>query len=199
MAIYDRFPYLTDGVIIVKKMIPQDLTALREITDNPNIYRYVPPFLYRKSPGKLLAAIRNCGGRDFERRKRIIAGIYPAEDPDRLIGLAEIYGYKKRETCATIGYKVNEAYWNRGIATRAITLMRDYLTGDCGLTAVHAYVMPENVNSVKALLACGFRKPAEAVSQENRGEQPAVQTDHFVFTRTKPDANAMINEDGSEA
>ena len=50
----------------------------------------------------------------------IVAGIYLCAEPDRLIGLAEMFDYKKRTNQITIGYRINEAYWHRGIATETV-------------------------------------------------------------------------------
>lgn len=76
MNLFDEFPSLSDDKIIIGKMSENDVGSLEEITENANVYRYIPPFLYRKSRGNLLAAIRNCGERDFIKKKHIIAGIY---------------------------------------------------------------------------------------------------------------------------
>jgi len=40
----------------------------------------------------------------------IVAGIYLSAEPDRLIGFAEMFDYKKRTNQITIGYRINEAY-----------------------------------------------------------------------------------------
>lgn len=48
-------------------MVEVDVSNLIEITVNPNVYQYIPPYLYRKSRGNLPAAIRCLGGRDFDK------------------------------------------------------------------------------------------------------------------------------------
>lgn len=68
MALFDVFPTLSDEKIIIKKMEETDVHALKEITENPAVYRYCPYFLYKKSESSLLTAIKNLGGRDFEKR-----------------------------------------------------------------------------------------------------------------------------------
>lgn len=181
MALFDVFPYLTDGKIIIKKMEECDVQALRNITDNTNVYRFIPHFLYKKSVGNLLAAIKNCGGRDFEKHKHIIAGIYLAEESKELIGIAEMFDYKKRKNSITIGYKVNENYWHQGIATSAVALMKQYLISDGAITEINAYVMPENIYSEKVLLSNGFMKMPEMIEQKNWGDMDLVPTNHFVY------------------
>ena len=58
--------YIMSERLIIRKMTEEDIESLSEITYNENVYRYIPLFLYKKSRGSLLAAIRNLGGRDFD-------------------------------------------------------------------------------------------------------------------------------------
>ena len=58
----------------------------------------------------------------------IILGVYLRED-ERFCGLAEIYGYRSEIHKASIGYRLLEAYWGQGIATR--TLRLTYLDDIC--------------------------------------------------------------------
>ena len=125
--LFSAFPFLEGKTIIIKKMSEGDVEALEDITNNDNVYRFISPFLYKKSRKTLLTAISNLSGRDFDKKKLIIAGIYLKEDPEHLIGLAEMFDYKKRLNQMTIGYRLNETYWNRGIASEAISLMVEYL------------------------------------------------------------------------
>ncbi|MEA4912900.1 MAG: GNAT family N-acetyltransferase [Oscillospiraceae bacterium] len=181
--LFDEFPFLRDDCIIIKKMVEEDVDALMEITDNPNIYKYIPPFLYKKSRGNLLAAIRNLGARDFNSKKMIIAGIYLCAEPDRLTGLAEMFDYKKRSGQMTIGYRLNELYWHRGIATEAVKLMTNYLCNDMGIQTLQAFVMPENVFSEKALLKNGFTKENHTVQEKNWGGKDIVDLNVFTYSR----------------
>lgn len=179
--LFDAFPYLESEMLTIRKMTEVDVDALSEITNNDHIYRYIPPFLYKKSRGNLLAAIRNLGGRDFEKKKTIIAGIYLKSEPDHLIGLAEMFDYKKRTNQITIGYRINEAYWHRGIATETIRLMQKYLCEDMGVQTLKAFVMPENLYSEKALLKNGFIKEPDTVQATNWGGRDSVALNVFSY------------------
>lgn len=183
MELFDKFPYLENESIIIRKMEEKDVEALEEITSNENIYQYISPFLFKKSRKSLLTAIQNLGGRDFDKKKGIIAGIYLKASPQKMIGLAEMFDYKKKMSRITIGYRVNEKYWNQGIASNAICLMRDYLTGAAGIQTLQAYVMPANIYSAKALLKSGFRKEEKLVEEKNWGGQDTVMVEQFTFNR----------------
>ena len=181
MKLFDEFPYLENDYIIIRKMTENDADALSTITDNDNVYRYIPPFLYKKSKGNLLAAIRNLGGRDFDKKKLIIAGIYLKTEPNHLIGLAEMFDLKKRPNSITIGYRLNESYWHKGIATNVIELMIGYLVKNIGIDKLNAYVMPENMYSARALLKNGFCKLPERVEEKNWGGKDKVLVDVYMY------------------
>ncbi|WMJ22081.1 GNAT family protein [Paludicola sp. MB14-C6] len=179
--LFECFPSLQNETLIIRKMSDDDIDALSEIACNDNVYKYIPPFLYKKSRGNLLAAIRNLGGRDFDKKKLIIAGIYLCEEPDKLIGLAEMFDYKKRVNQITIGYRISELYWHRGIATNTVKLMIDYLCNDIGIQKLKAFVMPENVFSAKVLIKNGFIKEPNTVQEKNWGGKEIVDLNVFTY------------------
>lgn len=47
--LFGVFPYLENEKIIIKKMELNDVVALSEISKNENVYKYISPFLYKKS------------------------------------------------------------------------------------------------------------------------------------------------------
>lgn len=179
--LFDKFPYLISDTVIVKQMEVSDVAALSEISHNDNVYKYIPAFLYKKSNKFLETAIKNLSGRDFNKKKLIIAGIYLKSDPNRLIGLAEMFDYKKRENRITVGYRLNESYWNQGIATKTLKLMKEYLVDEIGITNLKAFVIPENVYSSKVLLNNGFVKEDYMVQEKNWGGQEFVMVNVYTF------------------
>lgn len=185
MALFDAFPHLTNKKITIHKMVEGDVDALAEITDNDQVYKYIAPFLYKKSKSFLLTAIKNIGSRDFEKKKYIIAGIYLNDNPDMLVGLAEMFDYKKKENSITIGYRINEAYWNQGIATNAVALMVQYLTCEMGISCIQGYVMADNTYSAKALLKNSFKKESYTVQEKNWGGHEVVDVEVYTYARTQ--------------
>ena len=179
--LFDEFPYLISDTVIVKQMEVSDVAALSEISHNDNVYRYIPAFLYKKSNKFLETAIKNLSGRDFNKKKLIIAGIYLKSNPDRLIGLAEMFDYKKRENRITVGYRLNESYWNQGIATKTLKLMKEYLVDKIGIVKLQAFVIPENIYSSKVLLNNGFVKEDYMVQEKDWGGQEVVMVNVYTF------------------
>ena len=181
--LFGAFPYLENEKIIIKKMELNDVAALSEISNNDNVYKYISPFLHKKSNKALETAIKNLGGKEFEKKKYIIAGIYLKDNPNRLVGLAEMFDYKKRENKITVGYRLNEDYWNKKIATNVLKLMVEYLVNKVNITTLQAFVMPENLYSSKVLLNNGFVKEDFTVQEKNWGGQEIVTVD--VYTHKK--------------
>lgn len=181
--LFGVFPYLENEKIIIRKMELNDVAALSEISNNDNIYKYIPPFLYKKSNKALETAIKNLGGKDFEKKKYIIAGVYLKDNPNRLVGLAEMFDYKKRENKITVGYRLNEEYWNKKIATNVLKLMVEYLVNEVNITTLQAFVMPENLYSSKVLLNNGFVKEDFTAQEKNWGGQEIVTVDVYTYKK----------------
>ena len=181
--LFGAFPYLENEKIIIKKMELNDVAALSEISNNDNVYKYISPFLHKKSNKALETAIKNLGGKEFEKKKYIIAGIYLKDNPNRLVGLAEMFDYKKRENKITVGYRLNEDYWNKKIATNVLKLMVEYLVNKVNITTLQAFVMPENLYSSKVLLNNGFVKEDFTVLEKNWGGQEIVTVDVYTYKK----------------
>lgn len=179
--LFDIFPSLKNDRITIRKMINSDVEALYEISNNDNVYKYIKPFLYKKGNNFLLTAIKNLGDRDFKKKKMIIAGIYLNDNPNKLVGLAEMFDYKKRDRTITIGYRVNEAFWHQGIATNAVELMVEYLSTEIGIDIIQAFVIPDNIYSSKSLLKNGFQKEDYTMQEKNWGGQDVVDVDVYTY------------------
>ena len=181
--LFGVFPYLENEKIIIRKMELSDVAALSEISNNDNIYKYIPPFLYKKSNKALETAIKNLGGKDFEKKRYIIAGVYLKDNPNRLVGLAEMFDYKKRENKITVGYRLNEEYWNKKIATNVLKLTVEYLVNEVNITTLQAFVMPENIYSSKVLLNNGFVKEDFTAQEKNWGGQEIGTVDVYTYKK----------------
>ena len=42
--LFEKFPYLENDKVIIKKMEVNDVEALAEISNNDNVYRFIPSF-----------------------------------------------------------------------------------------------------------------------------------------------------------
>ena len=96
--------------------------------------------------------------RDFHKGKEIFLGICLNSEPDRIVGVAEMFDYSREVNMITIGYRLNDSYWGKGIAAKTVKAMTEYLFNEIGINRVQAFVMPENVKSQKVLQRNGFVK-----------------------------------------
>jgi [ribosomal protein S5]-alanine N-acetyltransferase len=153
---FAQFPYIESDTLVLRKIEPSDLDALAEIYMNETLFRFTPG-----SPRKTREAVRNIIGhfeRDFGKRKTIILGICLKSDPGHIVGVGEMFDYNRKVNMITIGYRLHEDFWGRGIATQAVELMTGYLFCEIGLNRIQAFVMPENKRSHPVLERNGFIK-----------------------------------------
>jgi len=61
---------------------------------------------------------------------------------------------------ARIGHTIARPFWNKGLATEAVTALADFAFGRFGLHRITASVDPRNVGSCRVLEKAGFRKEA---------------------------------------
>lgn len=118
-------------------------------------------------------------------KKLIIAGIYLVNEPDKLIGLAEMFDYKKRTNIITISYRINEKYWNQGIASNAVKAMLAYLFNEIGINLIQAFVIPQNNYSKRVLLNNGFKKEEILVQEKNWGGQDTFNLEVYHIVRSE--------------
>jgi [ribosomal protein S5]-alanine N-acetyltransferase len=59
---------------------------------------------------------------------------------------------------AEIGYWIGEAYWNKGIASKAVKLITAYGFNELNLIRIHAGIFEYNKASMRVLEKCGYEK-----------------------------------------
>jgi RimJ/RimL family protein N-acetyltransferase len=56
------------------------------------------------------------------------------------------------------GYWVDPAYWGKGAASSALTLVKDFVLEECNAQRVQAVVEPDNTASIRVLEKCGYQR-----------------------------------------
>lgn len=146
---YDRFPHITTDEIPLRRIVPSDVDSLFEIYANEKLFVHSPSMLKKN-----MVTVANMIGhfeRDFHKEKAIYLGIVLNDDPDFIVGVAEMYEYDRAVNMITIGYRLNDRFWGKGIATKAVGALTDFLFRDIGINRIQAFVMPENIKSVNVL------------------------------------------------
>lgn len=149
---FQNIPRLTSATLCLRLIRENDLEDLWEIYSNPLHFQYTPN-TSTKSKETLRKRISHFQ-RDFNKKKRLFLGL---EFQGKLIGVLEVFDYKKRTASVTIGYRLHHAFWNQGLASQAVSLLCHFLLEECPTTIV-AFVLPENYASQQVLLKNGFQQ-----------------------------------------
>ena len=169
-------PELKGERIVLRALTADDEKPLRELTDNENVYRYLPAFLYEQKYEDKSYVIENLY--DECLKDSLILGVYLN---DEFTGLVEVYGFRPVLRKASVGYRLLERYWGMGIATDALSLIRDYLINEKDIRVITASTMIDNEASANVLKKNGFRHFMYTVF-ENWGYQKLILTEKWVYT-----------------
>ena len=151
--LFSEIPCLKGKRVTLRPLAADDADGLRELTESDAVYRYLPAFLFESK---------------YEDKAEVIARLYDECIGDSLIlgiftddafcGLAEIYGYRAPLSKASVGYRLLERYWGKGIATEALGLLVKYLLEETDVRIITASTMAENHTSAHVLQKNGFRQ-----------------------------------------
>lgn len=85
------------------------------------------------------------------------------------VGISPQVGW--RNHTAEIGYWLGEAYWGKGIATEAASMMTDYAIADLGYKKLFAAVLAPNKASMRVLEKCGYELEGILKSEVSKDAQ----------------------------
>ena len=175
MKLFDEIPYLENDSLIIRPLTVKDADAVCEIADNENVYRYLPTFLFEQKYEDKAYMIERLVPESFAVKDSIILGICLRENPQYVIGLAEIYNYDEQKEKASVGCRLNENYWYKGIAGKSTVMLMDYLFEKTDVRKITAHVMEDNKPSQRALEKLGFERRWEGLCEDwGRGEPVRV-------------------------
>ena len=181
MRLFEGYPRLSDDVVLLQKMSPDDADALHALATNPKVYKYLPTFLFeRKYDAK--EVIKRLDDECLKTNDCVLLGVYLKKDPEHLIGLAEIYSYKKERNKVSIGYRLDEPYWGKGLATRIAALLVSYVFDEIGIRTITAHVMKDNRASSNVLRKNGFIDKYQDISEDWGFDNPVI-ADKYLLKR----------------
>lgn len=137
--IFSEIPYIKTERLVLIKIEETDAEGLSELAHSPNVYRYLPTFLFEQKYEDVHEVIRRLYGECFN--ESIILGVFMEEE---FCGLAEIYGYRENTHKASIGCRFLERSWGNGIATETVGALVRYLTQEAGIEIITASTMVKN-------------------------------------------------------
>ena len=86
-------------------------------------------------------------------RRITYIGIYENDD---FAGLAEFYGFIDKIHKISIGLRLAEKFWGRGIATKTVKAMVDYIYTNTDIEIIQASTLPANKGSAHVVEKLGF-------------------------------------------
>lgn len=167
--LFSEIPQLKSDRLVLKGLTRDDAPALRELVDSSNVYRYLPTFLFEKQYPDVRCVIDHLYDECW--KESIILGVF---EDDGFCGLAEMYGYRDPVHKISVGYRLLERCWGRGIASAALGMMIDYLYNETDIEIITASTMIENLASARVLTKNGFQLVVHAVGEDWGYEQPTV-------------------------
>ncbi len=182
MQLFDAIPRLNNSRIILRPLTPADVPALREITENPNVYRYLPTFLYEQKYDDLRLMIERLPAECLATQSSILFGVCLCAAPEPVVGIAEVYNYEAARRKVSIGYRLNEAFWGQGIATEVVILLKAYLLETAGINTITAHVMTDNDSSGRVLEKNGFIRNCSSLL-EDWGRTEKVTVNKYIFKK----------------
>lgn len=188
---YERFPKIESAELTLRKIQESDLDSLFEIFSNERLFQHSPALSTQNR--KTLANRIGHFERDFYKKKYILLGICLNKDSDVVVGTVEMFEYSKAVNMMTIGYRLNERYWGKGIATKAVQAMTEYLFNEIGINRIQAFVMPENVKSQNVLLRNGFVK--EWLIRQGQVWKGLGQVDLVLYSLLRSDRENQASAD----
>lgn len=167
--LFAEIPDLRGNRLQLRRVRPEDEEALKELVSSPGVYRYLPTFLFEQK----YADVRMVIDRLYDEcwQESIILGVY-AEDA--FCGLAEMYGYRDPIHKISVGYRLLERCWGKGIASEALGMMIAYLYRETDIEIITASTMVENQASANVLRKNGFSLVVHAVEEDWGFARPAI-------------------------
>ncbi len=165
--LFAEIPGLRSDRLFLRQITEKDADDLKRMTDSPVVYRYLPTFLFEKKYEDIHDVIRKLYDECLE--ESLILGIFTDE---QFCGLIEMYGYRGEIHKISVGYRLAEEAWGKGIATEALGLVVDYLLNEKGIEIITASTMPENEVSAGVLLMNDFELVVRGVDEDWGYEKP---------------------------
>ena len=165
--LFSEIPCIKSERLILRKIEDTDAEALSELTNSPNVYRYLPTFLFEQKYEDIHYVIRHLY--DECSKESIILGVFMEEE---FCGLAEIYGYRENMHKASIGCRFLERCWGKGIATEAVGALVRYLAQETDVEIITASTMVINKRITRVTEKNKFQLVTSGVDEDWGYPQP---------------------------
>ena len=150
---FSEIPTLEGPRLTLRRVTDADAAPLARLAHSTAVYRWLPTFLYEQKYPDIHRVIDGLYTECL--RESLILGVF-LRDGNRFTGLAEMYGFRDPIHKISIGYRLLEEYWGKGIASESVALLTDYLLNRTDVEIITASTMVENKASARVLIKNGF-------------------------------------------
>ena len=167
--LFHEIPVLHGKRVTLRALADADAGALRALTRQDEVYRYLPTFLFEKKYGDPHEVIRRLYDECLE--NSLILGIFLEE---RFCGLAEMYSCREPIRKISVGCRLLKECWGQGLATETLGVMVDYLLKRDGVEIITASTMIENQAGARILKKNGFDLVNHIVREDWGYDRPTL-------------------------
>jgi ribosomal-protein-alanine N-acetyltransferase len=171
--LFSEIPRITGERVVLDRVVDADADALRDLIGNPLVQRYLPTYLFEKQFDDVHEAIAQLYGQLFQNKESLILAIRDKRTGE-LAGLAEFYGLRDELHKVSMGYRLRECFWGKGLATEAARLMVGYLYGQTDIEIITASTMVENDASAHVLENADFIRTARGIEEDWGFPEPTI-------------------------
>lgn len=149
--LFPIIPRIENDGIVLDQITQEDAEAMKSFVSSAAVYKYEPTFLFEKKYDDVTYVIDHLYDECLD--DSLILGIYV---DNKFAGIAEFYGFMDRLHKISIGVRLSEEYWGRGIGTKTVRAMVDYLQAETNIEIIQASTLPANRGSAHILEKAGF-------------------------------------------
>ena len=154
--LFTHYPFISGERVTLNRITELDLKSLWDIMSDDDNYRYTPTGAIQNKNSLQLFYQRIDSL--FMEKKRIVLGIYPVQNPSKLVGILELSNLNRRASKIEFSIMLNRDYSGRGLAQSAVQAMQKYLFETVLINRIEIYAMPINIRCKRLLSRCDFVK-----------------------------------------
>ena len=151
--LFSEYMPLSGSDMLLRRITPSDAGDILSIYSDTAQFTYTPGLRVTS----LKRAVTVIEGFDW-RFKLHLGAMWGMEVCGHIVGAIEAM---LEQDSVLVGYIVDPAHKNKGIATKALGLVTRYLLYELGFPMVLAKVDKDNLPSIRVLEKCGFEKTAQ--------------------------------------
>ena len=167
--LFSEIPYIKGERLILRQITQDDAKGLEKLVNDPEVYRYLPTFLYEKKYEDISYVIDHLYDECFS--DSIILGVY---EDGTFCGFIELYGYREELHKISVGGRFCKECWGKAIASDALQLMVKYLYEETDIEIITASSMIENNASARVLEKSGFSLVTHAAEEDWGFDTPTL-------------------------